>query len=120
MLLAQREHGVDPRRGATEVQRRLPLPAEQDARDGERMPSHQLLKAGAALVLLDVVAVYAYCLRVNAVYPPSHPWSGITLILLSIGMMRTQGRAPSLSWVLLAGTVLTAGLWTVAAAIRSS
>ena len=51
------------------------------------MTIYDLGRISAVLVVLDVVAVYLYCLRRKGVYPPSHPWSGITLLLLSVGMI---------------------------------
>ena len=79
------------------------------------MPIEQLRKFLSALVMLDVVAVYAYCVGIRGVYPPSHPWSGFTLILLSVGLagLRLQAQLPW--WMIAAATVLSAGLWTIAA-----
>jgi len=68
----------------------------------------------AVLVILMVILVYAYCLELKGTYPPSHPWSGITLILLSGLALKSRG--PVGPWWLLPGaTVLAAGLWVFAA-----
>ena len=76
----------------------------------------QLTKSVGVLVLLDIIGVYVYCLGLKKTYPPSHPWSGITLMLLSAGMMLKAWRSAGLlSWVMIGLTVLAASLWTVAA-----
>jgi hypothetical protein len=49
-------------------------------------------KVVAVLVILTVVLVYAYCLGVKGAYPPSHPWSGIALALLSLSLIRRSRR----------------------------
>jgi hypothetical protein len=79
------------------------------------MPMGQFPKFLSAFVMLDVVAVYAYCLRIKGVYPPSHPWSGITLILLSVGLAGLRSHAQLPLWMISAAAVLSAGFWTVAA-----
>lgn len=79
------------------------------------MPIDQLRKFVAALMVLDLLAVYAYCLGINGVYPPSHPWSGIVLIVLSVGLVRLPRQAEPHMWMLSALTVLGAGFWTLAA-----
>ena len=77
----------------------------------------QLAKIAGVLVMLDVIAVYAYGLATKGVYPPSHPWSGITLILLALGLILTRplrvNRASRLAMVVL--VPLSAGFWTLAA-----
>jgi hypothetical protein len=85
------------------------------------MPTGRLLNSVAALVILDVVAVYGACLSLKGTYPPSHPWSGITLVLLSLrlipgllGRHRLNPSSPGV-WLYSGGVVLSAGLWTVAA-----
>jgi hypothetical protein len=87
------------------------------------MTIYDLGRISAVLVVLDVVAVYLYCLRRKGVYPPSHPWSGITLLLLSVGMIVGFGNLerpnPSIfSWVYLAALILSASLWTISALLR--
>jgi hypothetical protein len=79
------------------------------------MPIDQVQKLVAALMMLDLVAVYAYCLGINGVYPPSHPWSGITLIVLSVGLVRSPRQAKLPGWTASALAVLGAGFWTLAA-----
>jgi hypothetical protein len=69
----------------------------------------------AACVILIVMAVYAYCLGIKDVYPPSHPWSGIALILLSVGVMRKSRRPVRGLWVVAVGSLLAAALWGLAA-----
>jgi hypothetical protein len=87
------------------------------------MTIYDLRKIAAVLIVLDVVAVYLYCLGRNGVYPPSHPWSGITLLLLSVVMIVGFGNQerpnPSIfSWVYVAALVLSAGLWSISAILR--
>jgi hypothetical protein len=83
------------------------------------MPTDRFAKSVAVLVMLDVIIVYTYCLRIKGLYPPSHPWSGITLILLSIGLtQKFRGPVSRSLWLFLIGTVLAAGLWTFAAILR--
>lgn len=93
--------------------------------------TRQIGKAVAALVILDVIAVYVYCLHIRGVYPPSHPWSGLALILLSIVVLRPwrffstcdAGFTQESVWVFLATitlVVLGAGLWTFAAMLMHS
>jgi hypothetical protein len=79
------------------------------------MPIDQLRTFVSAFVMLDVLAVYAYCLGINGVYPPSHPWSGITLILLSAGLAGSRRPAEVPMWLISATAVLSAGAWTLAA-----
>ena len=84
------------------------------------MTIYDLGRISAVLVVLDVVAVYLYCLRRKGVYPPSHPWSGITLLLLSVGMIVGFGNLerlnPSIfSRVYLAALILSTSLWTISA-----
>ena len=84
---------------------------------------HQILKMITPLLILDVIAVYAYSLNIKARYPPSHPWSGITLVLLSVVLilhLRNSQRVNPVKLrfqasLLAAATVISAGLWTVAA-----
>ena len=84
----------------------------QSANRGTSGLSGRLQTLVAILVLLDVIAVYAYCLGLKSIYPPSHPWSGLTLILLSTVML--WRRPAGLMWVGLCGIALSAGLWTLA------
>ena len=79
-----------------------------------------MLKTVAALLVLDVIAVYAYSLRVKGVYPPSHPWSGIALILLAgtVGFSHVATSNPLPQWVVAGGVLLSAGFWTFAAITR--
>jgi hypothetical protein len=82
------------------------------------MTTDQFAKSVAILVMLDVIAVYAYCLRIKGGYPPSHPWSGISLILLSAAMMMMKAREDSARLpvrVFLVALAVAAGLWTLAA-----
>ena len=85
----------------------------QSANRGTSGLNGRLQKLVAILVLLDVIAVYAYCLGLKSIYPPSHPWSGLTLILLSVAVMLSR-RPAGLVWVGLCGIGLSAGLWTLA------
>jgi len=55
------------------------------------MPIERLQKFLPVLVILMVILVYAYCLGLKGSYPPSHPWSGITLILLSGLILKSRG-----------------------------
>jgi hypothetical protein len=87
------------------------------------MTIYDLGRISAVLVVLDVVAVYLHCRRRKGVYPPSHPWSGITLLLLSVGMIVGFGNLerpnPSISsCVYLAALILSASLWTISALLR--
>lgn len=68
------------------------------------------------LVVLDVIAVYAFTLGLRRRYPPSHPWSGIALLLLAVGMVRLSAAMPAQGSMVLG--VLAAALWTVAAVVR--
>jgi hypothetical protein len=84
---------------------------------------HQILKMTAPLLILDVIAVYAYSLHIKGRYPPSHPWSGISLMLLSVVLILRlrkgqRGNPVKLQlqpWLFAAGAVISAGFWTVAA-----
>ena len=84
---------------------------------------HQILKIITPLLILDVIAVYAYSLNIKGRYPPSHPWSGIALVLLSVvlisrlrnGQRLNSAKAQSQTWLFAAGAAISAGLWTVAA-----
>jgi hypothetical protein len=83
---------------------------------------HQILKMITPLLILDVIAVYAYSLNIKARYPPSHPWSGITLVLLSVvpilhlrNSQRVNPAKLRLQASLFAAATGIAGLWTVAA-----
>jgi len=75
----------------------------------------------AAVVMMDVAAVYSVCLLMNGVYPPSHPWSGITLMLLAVGVVpgvfggEPARRGSTVSWLHVGGLLFSAGAWTVAA-----
>lgn len=83
------------------------------------------MKLVIALLIVDLIAVYAYCLGVQGRYPPSHPWSGITLILIVVSLIlqsrdterRNAARGPFAMWVAAALLVIAAGLWTVAAVL---
>jgi hypothetical protein len=95
----------------------------------ENYGMRQIGKAVAVLVILDVIVVYVYCLRIRRVYPPSHPWSGFALILLSILVLRPSsffssdaGFTQGTVWFLATVTfsVLAAGLWTFAAMLMHS
>jgi len=87
------------------------------------MATYDVGRVCAVLVLLDVIAVYWYCVGIRGVYPPSHPWSGVALLLLSFGMVRrlrrrdrsTPSTVAQWSPVL---AVLAAGLWTISAFVR--
>jgi hypothetical protein len=79
------------------------------------MQTDQLRTFVSAFVILDVLAVYAYCLGVNGMYPPSHPWSGVALILLSAGLVGSRRSAELPAWLILFIAVLSAGAWTLAA-----
>ena len=77
----------------------------------------------ALFLLLDVIAVYAYCLIVRGRYPPSHPWSGITVLLMSMAILllsaqRQGANAVSVRDAITIGVALlmavSAALWTVA------
>jgi hypothetical protein len=91
------------------------------------MSKHQLPKIVAALLIVDVIAVYVYCLTIKGHYPPSHPWSGITLALLSAGLFqrfvlreRPMSVEPSSGmWTVVVLTAASAGLWTTAAFLSS-
>ena len=78
-----------------------------------------MLNVIAGVVVLDVFAVYIYCLRLKGVYPPSHPWSGISLVFLSgaivLGARQLDRVNPTPPWVVAGGLLLSAGLWTFAA-----
>jgi len=76
------------------------------------MPIERLQKFLPVLVILIVILVYAYCLGLKGIYPPSHPWSGITLILLSGLILKSRG---PVGLLLSGATVLSAGLWAFAA-----
>ena len=84
---------------------------------------HQILKMIAPLLILDVLAVYAYSLKIKGRYPPSHPWSGFTLVLLSVVLIRRLRNGQRLNseklrlqaWLFAAGAAISAGFWTVAA-----
>jgi hypothetical protein len=68
---------------------------------------------------LAVLVAYAHALRAGH-WPPSHPWSGFTLVALALGQAFTpapSARSP-LRWAQLTGCVLgctAALLWLVAA-----
>ena len=76
------------------------------------MPIERSQKFAAVLVILMVILVYAYCLGVKGIYPPSHPWSGITLILLSGLILKSRG---PVGLLLSGAAVLSAGLLAFAA-----
>jgi hypothetical protein len=79
------------------------------------MPIERFQKIAAVFVILMVILVYAYCLGLKRIYPPSHPWSGITLMLLSVGLLLKSRGPVGLRWVLSGATVFSAGLWAFAA-----
>lgn len=80
------------------------------------------MKIVAGLVVLDVIVIYIYCIIAGRIYPPSHPWSGIALILLSCSLFlqaRSLDRfnnlkrsAPVIVAVLIA---ISCAFWTIAA-----
>jgi len=84
---------------------------------------HQILKMITPLLILDVTGVYAYSLNIKARYPPSHPWSGITLVLLSVvlilhlrnGQRVNPAKLRLQASLFAAAAVISASLWTVAA-----
>ena len=87
------------------------------------MSINQIRKIVAGLVVLDVIAVYVYSLTIKGHYPPSHPWSGITLVLMAVNLIRESRHGEGLSpvesrfpvWTFAAAAAVSAGLWTVAA-----
>ena len=85
------------------------------------MPTNKIAKIAAVIVILDVIAVYFYCLRVKGVYPPSHPWSGIAFVLLSVSLvLGWRHRKPTLAastWVSVVLILLSACFWTVSASL---
>ena len=89
-------------------------PGDADRAQQVDMLIERLQKLVAVLAILMVILVYAYSLGLKGIYPPSHPWSGITLILLSGVILKARGPA-GLLWVLSGATVLSAGLWAFAA-----
>lgn len=76
-----------------------------------------LPRIAGVLLALDILAVYAYSLRVKRRYPPSHPWSGIALAFQAVFLLSSYIRSNLVhlpGWV--AGLVaVSATLWTVAA-----
>ena len=87
------------------------------------MATYDIGKVAAVLVCLDVVVVYLYCFSIRGGYPPSHPWSGLALLLLSVGMIRgvrNRERPTPLkfSQMYVALVMLSAGIWTLAAIVR--
>jgi hypothetical protein len=76
-------------------------------------------RLSALLILAVVLVVYTHALRVGH-WPPSHPWSGVTLVILAVGQAFTP-TAPETSplrWARLAGGALGCGaalMWLVAA-----
>jgi hypothetical protein len=65
--------------------------------------------------MLDVAAVYAYCLGIKKVYPPGH-WLGFTLILGSVVLAAPRGPEHQSALIISAAlTVFAAGLWTFGA-----
>jgi hypothetical protein len=73
----------------------------------------QPAKIAGILMMVNVIAVYAYGLASKGVYPPSHPWSGISLIVLSLSLILTRrsrvNRVTRLGLVLV---VLSSSVWT--------
>ena len=86
----------------------------------------QLPKIAGALVILDVIAVYAYSLRINGRHPPSNPWSGIALVLLAVILLRpylqrnpvaVPRRVSREIAVAAVAAAVAASLWTVSAIV---
>src|SRR3954470_438749 len=78
--------------------------------------SDYLPKIAAVLVALDIFAVYGYSLRLMGRYPPSHPWSGISLAFLAVFLLSSYGRGNTVNvpgWIAVLA-VVSASLWTVA------
>jgi hypothetical protein len=76
-----------------------------------------LSKIAGVLVALDILAVYVYSLRIKKRYPPSHPWSGISLAVLAVFLLSSYIRGNQVnlpSWVAVLVAV-SATLWTTAA-----
>jgi len=79
--------------------------------------SFNLPKIAGVLVALDIFAVYVYSLSIKRHYPPSHPWSGISLALLAVSLLSSYIRGNHVNvpgWVAALAAV-SAALWTVAA-----
>lgn len=75
---------------------------------------HQALKFLTGLLFLDVIAVYGYCLGKKNLYPPSHPWSGITLVLLSFSLFFQLREGESASALKRNGLIIAVAFSTVA------
>lgn len=74
-------------------------------------------RIAGAIILGLVIATYAFALR-TGVRPPSHPWSGITLVILS-GMLWFGGRAGGVYPLWFAAVGLPSALfWVRAAALK--
>lgn len=110
-----RQRGQAPKQGA-EI-RRCGDDGPIDAYElGATMTTVDVGWVAGVLVVLDVIAVYAFTLGIRRACPPSHPWSGIALLLLAVGMVRLSSAMPA-QWPMVFG-VLAAALWTVAALVR--
>jgi len=80
-----------------------------------------LPKIAGVLVALDIFAVYVYSLRIKGRYPPSHPWSGISLAFLAVFLLSSYIRGNQINvpgWVAVLVAV-SATLWTVAAILAN-
>jgi 4-hydroxybenzoate polyprenyltransferase len=83
--------------------------------------SVNLPKIAGVLVALDIFAVYVYSLRIKRLYPPSHPWSGISLAFLAVFLLGSYIRGNRINvpgWVAVLVT-MSATLWTVAAILMN-
>jgi hypothetical protein len=100
--------------------------------DGERLPSREppsalgerLCQAAGVLVLGSVLVGYFMSLRIG-MWPPSHPWSGITLVglaLLNLGLPRSARGPQSAASRITTASLSTAAafLWLGATVIRVS
>jgi hypothetical protein len=80
-----------------------------------------LPKIAGVLVALDIFAVYVYSLAIKRRYPPSHPWSGISLAFLAIFLLSSYipgNQVNVLGWLAVLVAV-SATLWTVAAILAN-
>ena len=86
-------------------------------------PGHRLGRGAAAVVLGCVLVGYLMSLR-NEMWPPSHAWSGMTLVglaLLNLGLpSRLVGLRRVVLVLVLALSVAAAFLWLMSALIQVS
>lgn len=86
------------------------------------MTTPTIIRISAIAIVLDVIAVYAYCLGTKGIYPPSHPWAAVALLTLSVGaVVRGRNREaapPVFAWLYPVAVLLSATLWTVAAMLQ--